>query len=179
MGSEQPEGVNTFESRGGKLDQAEGKVELPSKPNKTPAHPWTAWRNGISKGTQSRRKHPVSGPYTVWSCLPVLSKSLGPWNTHTSKSRMITGMRFGNEKRALSPETSLYKPLALSSLICKIRDLKQMALNDPPDSEILWFWVRKPSSGNPLQPSLSFPISPNASRLIKMGFDSQGPNVFI
>lgn len=39
MASEQAEGVNTFESRGGKLDQAEGKVELPSKPNKTPAHP--------------------------------------------------------------------------------------------------------------------------------------------
>ena len=45
-------------------------------------------------------------------------------------------MGFDNEKCALSPETSLCKPPALSFLICKIRDLKQMALNDPPDSEI-------------------------------------------
>lgn len=94
---------------------------------------------------------------------------MGPWNTYTSKSRIITGMGFGNEKCALSPETSLCKPPALSFLICEIRRLKQMALNDPPNSEILWFCVRKPSSGNPLLRLLSFPISPNASRLIKMG----------
>ena len=54
---------------------------------------------------------------------------MGPWNTYTSKSRIITGMGLGNEKCALSPETSLCKPPALSFLICKMGNVSRLHQN--------------------------------------------------